>query len=137
VLPNRRAAFDDIETLRSLHGIESLEERLATLAGPPKQPSARYADPSFRLGCARLVTHFFAHHASLPPERISGRLDTITDIPAVFVRGRLDIASPLGVMWRLTQQLPHATLNVVEHEDHGGADISDDLLVQATDRFAA
>jgi proline iminopeptidase len=112
------------------------EERLTTLSGPPK-PIARYADPSFRLGFARLVTHFFANHAFLPPEGISGRLDTLTDIPAVFVRGRLDIASPLGVIWRLTQQLPHATLHVVEHEDHGGADITDDLLVQATDRFAA
>jgi proline iminopeptidase len=60
---------------------------------------------------------------------------SIADIPAVFVRGRLDIASPLGVVWRLAQQLPLATLHVVEDED-GGADITDELLVQATDRFA-
>jgi proline iminopeptidase len=112
------------------------EERLATVSGSPK-PSARYADPRFRLGFARLVTHFFGNHAFLPPEGISGRLDTITHIPAVFVRGRLDIASPLGVIWRLAQQLPRATLHVAEHEDHGGADITDDLLVQATNHFAA
>lgn len=111
------------------------EERLATLTGPPES-STRYDDPGFRLGFARLVTHFFGNHAFLPPEGISGRLDSIIDIPAVFVRGRLDIASPLGVIWRLTQQLPRATLHVVEHEDHGGADITDDLLVKATNRFA-
>jgi hypothetical protein len=29
----------------------------------------------------------------------------VADIPAVFVRGRLDVASPLGVVWRLAQQL--------------------------------
>jgi proline iminopeptidase len=55
---------------------------------------------------------------------------------AAFVQGRLDIASPLGVVWRLAQQLPLATLQVVEDEDHGGADITDQLLVQATNRFA-
>jgi proline iminopeptidase len=111
------------------------EERLATLHGPPK-PSPRYADPAFRLGFARLVTHFFSQNAFLPAGGISGRTDRITGIPAVFVRGRLDIASPLGVAWRLTQQLPLATLHVVEDEDHGGADITDTLLIQAMNRFA-
>ena len=111
------------------------EERLATLHGSPK-PSSRYADAAFRLGFARLVTHFFGQHAFLPPDGISGRIDRIADVPAVFVRGRLDIASPLGVVWRLAQQLPLATLHVVEGEDHGGANITDQLLVQATSRFA-
>lgn len=111
------------------------EERLATLQGTPS-PSPRYADATSRLGFARLVTHFFGQHAFLPPDGISGRLDRIVDVPAVFVRGRLDIASPLGVAWRLAQQLPRATLHVVEDEDHGGADITDKLLVQATNRFA-
>lgn len=111
------------------------EERLATLYGPPK-PSDRYADATFRLGFARLVTHFFGHHAFLPPDGISGRLERIADVPALLVRGRLDIASPLGVAWRLAQQLPGATLHVVEHEGHAGAGTTDDLLVQATNRFA-
>jgi proline iminopeptidase len=111
------------------------EERLATLHGAPR-PSPRYADAAFRLGFARLVTHFFGQHAFLPPEGISGRIARIADVPAVLVRGRLDIASPLGVTWRLAQQLPLATLHVVEGEDHGGADATDQLLVRATDRFA-
>jgi proline iminopeptidase len=72
----------------------------------------------------------------LPPDGISGRLHRLTGIPAVFVRGRLDLASPLGVIWRLARQLPLATLHVVEDEDHGGADTTDQLLVQATNRFA-
>jgi proline iminopeptidase len=111
------------------------EDRLATLHGPPK-PNPRHADAAFRLGFARLVTHFFGQHAFLPPDGISGRIDRIADIPAVLVRGRLDIASPLGVVWRLVQQLPLATLHVIEDEGHGGADITDELLVQATDSFA-
>lgn len=112
------------------------EDRLTTLQGPPK-PSHRYADSAFRLGFARLVTHLFGHHAFLPADGISGRVDRIAAVPAVFVRGRLDIASPLGVAWRLAQQLPLATLHVVETEDHAGADVTHSLLVDATDGFAA
>lgn len=111
------------------------EDRLGTLSGPPGR-SARYADPVFRLGFARLVTHFFGHHGFLPPDGISGRISRIASVPAVFVRGRLDIASPLGVCWRLAQQLPLSTMHVVEDENHGGAGVTDELLVKATDRFA-
>jgi proline iminopeptidase len=111
------------------------EERLATLHGTP-EPSPRYADPAFRRGFARLVTHFFGEHAFLPRDGISGRTSRIADIPAVLVRGRLDIASPLGVTWRLARHLPLAILHVVEDEDHGGAGLTEQLLVQATNRFA-
>ena len=111
------------------------EDRLATLSGPA-QPSPRYADAHFRLGFARLVTHFFGQHGFLPADGISTRLDQIVDIPAVFVRGRLDIASPLGVVWRLAQRLPLATLEVVEGEGHGGADRTDRILIEATERYA-
>jgi proline iminopeptidase len=111
------------------------EERLATLNGPP-EPSPRYADEAFRLGFARLVTHFFGRHAFLPPDGISGRLGRIVDVPAVLVRGRLDIASPLGVAWRLARELPLATLHVVEADGHAGVGASYDLVVEATSRFA-
>ena len=83
------------------------------------------------------MTHFFGQHAFLPPDGISGRAARIAGIPAVLVRGRLDIASPLGVAWHLAQQLPLATLHVVEDEGHDGASNTDQLLVQATNRFAA
>lgn len=111
------------------------EERLGTLSGEPA-PSERFADGRFRLGFARLVTHFFGHYGFLPDDGISGRLHRIAGIPTVFVRGRLDIVSPLGVVWRLSQQLPQASLHVVESEDHGGAELTDRILVETTDHFA-
>ncbi len=111
------------------------EERLGTLSGEPA-PSERFTDGRFRLGFARLVTHFFGHYGFLPDDGISGRLHRIAGIPTVFVRGRLDIVSPLGVVWRLFQQLPQASLRVVESEDHGGAELTDRILVETTDRFA-
>lgn len=133
---NRLLMSDDpAERDRAARAWCAWEERIATLSGPPRA-DPRYADPAFRLGFARLVTHFFGEHAFLPPDGITGRLDRISDIPAVFVRGRLDIASPLGAAWRLAQQLPRAELHMVEEEGHGGADLTDQLLVDATNRFA-
>jgi proline iminopeptidase len=54
------------------------------------------------------VTPFFGHHAFLPPDGISGRAGRITGVPAVFVRGRLDIAAPLARpgVWRNSSRLP-------------------------------
>jgi proline iminopeptidase len=110
------------------------EDRLATLAGEPRR-SERFEDARFRLGFARLVTHFFSNHGFLADDAITGRLDRIAHIPAVFVRGRLDIASPLGPAWRISQQLPLCDLHVVEDEGHGGEARTNQLLVAALDRF--
>jgi proline iminopeptidase len=126
---------DPAEQDRAARAWCAWEERLATLSGPPK-PSPRYADPAFRLGFARQVTHFFGNHGFLPPDGITGRLDRLADTPTVLVRGRLDIASQSAVAWRLAQRLPRATLHIVEGEDHGGAEHTDRILVEATDRFA-
>ena len=111
------------------------EDRIATLSGPVL-PSARYEDPRFRLGFARLVTHYFGHHAFLPDDAITGRLDRIAHIPAVLVRGRLDIASPLRVAHELAQALPLAQLHVVEEELHGPGSEGERILLEALDRFA-
>jgi proline iminopeptidase len=111
------------------------EDRIATLSGPVR-PSPRYADPRFRLGFARLVTHYFGHHAFLPDDAITGRLDRIAGVPAVLVRGRLDIASPLRVAHELAQALPLAELHVVEDDLHGPGSEGERILVAALDRFA-
>ncbi len=111
------------------------EDRLATLSGPV-QPSPRFQDPRFRLGFARLVTHYFGNYAFLPDDGITGRLDRITHIPAVLLRGRLDIASPLRAAYEVADRLPKATLHIVEGEAHGGSDETDRLLVDALAAFA-
>lgn len=110
------------------------EDRIATLSGPVR-PSLRYQDPRFRLGFARLVTHYFGHHAFLADDAITGRLHGIAHIPTVFVRGRLDIASPLRVAYELAQALPLAELHVVEDDLHGPGRESEQILLAALDRF--
>lgn len=111
------------------------EDRLATLSGPV-QPSARFQDPRLRLGFARLVTHYFGNQAFLDEDAITGRLDRLNNIPAYFLRGRLDIASPLRSAYEVASKLPLATLEVVEADAHGGGDDTLDRLVEVLDKFA-
>jgi proline iminopeptidase len=111
------------------------EDRIATLSGPV-QPSPRYEDARFRLGFARLVTHYFAHHAFLADDAIIGRLHRIAHVPAVLVRGRLDIASPLRVAHELARALPLAELHVVEDALHAPGAEGERILIAALDRLA-
>jgi proline iminopeptidase len=111
------------------------EDCIATLSGPVT-PHPRSLDPRRRLGFARLVTHYFGNYAFQPDDAITGRLDRIAHIPAYFVRGRLDIASPLRSACEVARQLPGATLDIVEADAHGAGDDTTRRLVAALDRFA-
>lgn len=134
---NRLLLDDDAEVADAAAGAWcAWEDRLATLSGPVRR-SPRYADPRFRLGFARLVTHYFGHHAFLPDDAITGHLDLLAETPAVLVRGRLDIASPLRVAHELARALPLAELHVVEGDPHGPGSEGEQILVDALDRLAA
>ena len=111
------------------------EDRIATLSGPVT-PHPRSLDPRRRLGFARLVTHYFGNCAFQPDDAITGRLGRIAHIPAYFLRGRLDIASPLRSAYDVAKQLPNATLDIVEADAHGAGDDTTRRLVAALDRFA-
>jgi proline iminopeptidase len=110
------------------------EDRLATLSGPV-QPHPRSADPVRRLGFARLVTHYFGNHGFLADDAILGRLDVLAGVPTYLLRGRLDIASPLRSAYEVARRLPHATLDVVESDAHGGGDDTMRRLVGVLDGY--
>jgi proline iminopeptidase len=99
-------------------------------------PSARFQDPIFRLAFTRIVTHYFANAAFLDDQAIVGRLDRIAHIPAVLIRGRLDVGSPLRDAWQLVQQWPAAELIVEDDAGHAGAAAMNAALIKATDEFA-
>ncbi|WP_369046046.1 prolyl aminopeptidase [Sinomonas sp. P10A9] len=108
------------------------EDRIATLSGPVV-PSREWQEPSARLGFARLVTHYFGHHAFQADDAITANLDRIRGIPAYFLRGRLDIASPLRPAYEIAQHLPKATLEIVEADAHGAWDDTLERLVRVFD----
>ena len=103
---------------------------------PGYEPDPRYEDPRFRLGFARLVTHYWSNAGFLDDGALLRDTDRLADIPVVMVHGQLDISGPLDVPWSLAGRLPHAELVVIADEGHGGAGSTMEAILAATDRFA-
>lgn len=112
------------------------EDRLATLNGPIT-PMRTIQDPMARLGFSRVVTHYFGNNAFQADDAITSRLRRIEHIPAYFVRGRLDIASPLRSAYDITRNLPQATLDIVETDAHGAGEDTFKRLIETLNRLGA
>ena len=104
---------------------------------PGYRPDPRYEDPRFRMAFARLVTHYWSHHAWLEDGSLLRGASRLVGIPGVLVQGQLDISGPPDVAWRLTQAWPDAELIVVGGAGHGTGDATvTSSIVAALDRFA-
>jgi proline iminopeptidase len=115
------------------------EEAIASLesaAVPGVWSSPRYADPNFRYGFARTVTHYFGNAAFQPDDAILSRFDRLAGIPAVLCHGRLDLAGPADVAWAVARRWAGAELHIVDGVGHLGSERMNALMVAATDRFA-
>jgi proline iminopeptidase len=99
------------------------------------QPNPRYDDPDFRLGFARLVTHYFSHAAWLAEDELLAHADRLAAIPGVLIHGQLDIGAPLRTAWQLAQSWPGSELVVLAAAGHTSTSIGDRVVV-ATDAFA-
>lgn len=101
-------------------------------------PHPRYESPTFRLGFARLVTHYWRHLAWLAEGELLRNLDRLADVPAVLVHGRLDIGSPPITAWTVSQAWPGSRLVLVDEAGHGSGHAEMLRHIRAaTDRFAA
>ncbi|MBV9878054.1 MAG: prolyl aminopeptidase [Verrucomicrobia bacterium] len=87
---------------------------------PQAKPSARFADPNFRINFATLVIHYFANAAFLEGQEILKNMGRIAHLPGVLIHGRLDVSGPLSTAWQLHQRWSGSQLVVVETEGHGG-----------------
>jgi proline iminopeptidase len=99
------------------------------------EPNPRYEDPQFRMAFARIVTHYFHHHAWLEDGILLRDAHRLAGIPGVLVHGRLDLGSPPVTAWELAHAWPGAELHLVG-TGHTGGDEMTDRVVTATDRFS-
>ena len=67
------------------------------------KPSPRYENPAFRLGFARLVTHYWRHHTWLEDGALVRDAHRLSRIPGILIHGRMDLCNPLLTPWRLAQ----------------------------------
>jgi proline iminopeptidase len=111
------------------------EEAVVSLE-PGAEPNPRYDDPGFRMAFARIVTHYFHHHAWLEDGALLRDVHRLAGIPGVLIHGRFDLGSPAMTAWELAQAWPDATLELVG-TGHTGGDEMTERLIAATDRFAS
>jgi proline iminopeptidase len=104
---------------------------------PGHKPRARYQEPAFRLGFARLVTHYWRHRAWLEDGALVRDVSRLKGIPGILIHGRLDIGGPLITPWQLKQHWPGSELIVVSEAGHNARDPGmTESIVAATDGFA-
>lgn len=111
------------------------ESTHVAISGEPTLDS-RFEDPIFRLGFARLVTHYWSHTAWLEDGELLRNAGRLTGIPGVLVHGRLDLSSPPDVQILLAQAWPDASLILIDDAGHGaGHPGVSHAIITATDRF--
>ena len=109
------------------------DELLSNEAG--WRPNPRYDDPMFRMAFARLVTHYFHHHAWLADGQILRDAGRLAGIPGVLIHGRFDLGGPVDTAWQLARAWPDAELHLVATGHAGGQEMTARTL-EATNRFA-
>ncbi|MEZ4728763.1 MAG: prolyl aminopeptidase [Caldilineaceae bacterium] len=103
---------------------------------PDYQPERM--EPAREMAFARIVTHYFYHHAWLEDEQLLRNADKLAGIPGVMVQGRLDLGGPLVTAWELAQAWPDGELVVISNAGHTANDPGmSEAVVAATDRFAS
>jgi proline iminopeptidase len=112
------------------------EDALLSLEDGYVSPNPRWADQRYKVGFARLVTHYFSHAAWLDQDELLHDAARLAGIPGVLLHGRLDMAGPADIAWQLARAWPAAELHFVAGGHTGDAEMSR-LLLEATDRFAA
>jgi proline iminopeptidase len=134
----RKLLDDPDPTVRERAAVRWCEwEHAIVSTTPDAEPNPRYSDPKFRMGFARLVTHYFSNAAWLDDGQLLANADRLRTIPGKLVHGRLDLSSPLHTAWQLSRAWPTAELVVVEQSGHSATDPGmTEALVAATDHFA-
>jgi proline iminopeptidase len=112
------------------------EEAHVSLA-PGHRPNPRYDDAEFRLGFARLVTHYWRHAAFLEEDQLLRDAAKLDGIPGVLVHGRYDVSGPLETAWRLSLRWSTSELHVIDDAGHGDGNAFLAAILDALARFAS
>ncbi len=103
---------------------------------PGAKPSPRYEDPAFRVRFARLVTHYWSHHAFRGDSELIDHADVLNGIPGVLINGRFDVSGPLITTVELAERWRDARTVVIDDSGHGTGDSFGPVIYGALDEFA-
>lgn len=117
----RLAAVDPVERQAAADAWCEWEQAIVD-TGNERPAHPRWADPRFRLGFARQVTHAWANRGWRGPTELLDGMERLAAIPGALVHGRLDLSSPLATAWALARAWPSARLTIVGTGGHGFVD---------------
>ncbi|WP_419927634.1 prolyl aminopeptidase [Candidatus Poriferisocius sp.] len=100
------------------------------------EPNPRYEDPRFRMGFARIVTHYFDNGAWLEPRQIVRNAHRLHGVPAVLIHGQFDQTAPLTTARELADVWSDSELVVVEAGHLADDPAMAKAAVNASNRFA-
>ncbi|MEM6941142.1 MAG: prolyl aminopeptidase [Pseudomonadota bacterium] len=97
-----------------------------------------WADPGYRLGFARIVTHYFRNRAWRADGHILNQMHRIKDLPGVMIHSRFDPSCPLRAAWALAKRWPAARLEILGGNDHSALSSRMKMRIRAaTDAYAS
>ena len=103
---------------------------------PTHVPHPRYEQSEFRLGFARLVTHYWRYNGWLEDGILVREANRLLGISGILIHGRLDLSTPLITPWQLKENWPGSELFIVSEAGHDTRDPGmSESIVAATDRF--
>ena len=102
---------------------------------PGHRNNPRFDDPSFRLRFARLVTHYWRHHAFFGGSSLIQGASKLEGTPGVLIHGRYDVSSPLETAWQLSRSWRGSTLRILDDAGHGGESLLP-VIFSALDQFS-
>lgn len=98
---------------------------------------APWTDPAFRLGFARIVTHYFRNREWREDHHIESQMNRIADLPGVMIHSRYDPSCPLRAPWELAKLWPAARLEILGQNDHSALSNAMKTRIRAaTDAFS-
>ncbi len=103
---------------------------------PGHAPNPQFEEPAFRLGFARMVTHYWRHAAFLEEDQLIRDASRLNGIPGVLIHGRYDVSAPLITAWRLHNQWATSRLQVLDDAGHGGGNEFMPLVLRVLHEFA-
>ncbi|MBY5932548.1 alpha/beta fold hydrolase [Tateyamaria omphalii] len=103
----------------------------AIFGGDIGDPASRYADPAFRLGFARIVTHYFAHGAWLSDDELRENVAILAHIQCKMIHSRFDPSCPLRGPWALSREWPASELRVLGGATHSALDTEMTVAIRA------
>ncbi len=94
----------------------------AIFVGSIHTPGSRYADPAFRLGFARIVSHYFSQSAWMDDGALLAGVGRIAHIPCTMIHSRFDPSCPLRAPWDLAKVWAAAHLHILDGNAHSALD---------------